>query len=316
MKVVFIIKELNDNYRIIEYNNKKRDENIKNLNELKSYLFKYEIGDLVIHDIPLSVYNPNLQKTKATTTNIIEAFGCDWKSYLSQFTFDKFVDLGLNKFSKANLEVSQDNPLFDFSKQLIDEFTKKSFFGSAADYHQYSFDFVKFYDFLKLQHFPDPNSLSVKNIVVDTLKKDSYNKFILSLHMYEGFVVCSSLITDEIQLDEINIFSNSSEIILPFNLFKYLLKYKNINEVYIKRFYISGKKKLNFNDDLNDVEKLITIGGLAERSDVFTKMYVRYYFFIFSLKYFSEDIISIDLKRKIVHTYNKNIKSPLFHSVK
>lgn len=315
--VVFIVKEINDNYRVTEFNDKKdKDENIKNINELKILIFKYGIGDLLIHDISLSVYNPNLQKTKATTINVIDAFGCNWKSFLAKYSFEDFVNLGVDSFSKSNLEIKESSPIFEFHQEVDKEFKKRSFFGSAADYHQYTFNFSHFYDFLSKQYFPDMNSLSEKPMIVDTLNKNSYAKFILSLNLYEGFVICSSLITDEIQLDEVNIFNNCNEVIIPFNLFKYLIKYKNINELYILKYYVSVKKELVFNENLNEIEKLITIGGLSERSDIFTKLYVRYYFFIYALKYFSEDIVSIDLKRKIIHTYNKNIKTSLFSYIK
>lgn len=314
-KIVFIVKEHNDNFRKIEFFRGKREEFILSVNELKIDIFKYDIDDIIIHDIPMSVFNPNLQKTKAKITNVIEAFGCDWKSFNMQSNYQEFVNSNILDFPKKEFNYTI-MPLKEFFEDLSSEFQKKSFFGSATDYHQYTFNFEQFYDFLKLQHFPDINSIKEKNNIVDMMKKDSFSKFILSLNLYEGFAVCSSLITDEIQLDEINIFNNNSEIIIPFNLFKYLLKYKNITELYITKFYITGKKKLNFNEELNNVEKMVTIAGLCERSDILTKMYVRYYFFIFALKYFKEDIISIDLKRKIIHTYNKNISSELFYPIK
>lgn len=314
-KVIFIIKEHNDNFRKIEFFKGKREEGILSVNELKMEIFKYENEDLIIHDIPMSVYNPNLQKTKAKIINVIEAFGCDWKSFNIQSSYQEFINSNINDFPKQNINYSL-MPLKDFFDELNSEFQKKIFFGSAADYHQYTFNFNEFYNFLKVQYFPDINSISEQNVIIDMLKKDSFSKFVLALNLYEGFAVCSSLITDEIQLDEINIFNNNSEIIIPFNLFKYLLKYKNISELYISKLYITGKKKLNFDNNLNNIEKMVTVAGLCERSDILTKMYVRYYFFIFALKYFKEDIISIDLKRKIINTYNKNISSKLFYSIK
>lgn len=314
-KISFIIKEHNDNYRKIDFVKGKRDEVVLGVNEIKMEIFKYDVNDLIIHDIPMSVYNPNLNKIKAKIINVIEAFGCDWKSFNTQSNIQEFINSGILDFPKKEINYTI-LPLKNFFEELNSEFQKKVFFGSATDYHQYTFNFNEFYEFLKIQHFPDMNSLSEKNIVIDLMKKDSYSKFILSLHLYEGFAVCSSLITDEIQLDEINIFNNNSEIIIPFNLFKYLLKYKNITELYINKFYVSGKKRLDFDDNLNTIEKMVTIAGLCERSDVLTKMYIRYYFFIFALKYFKEDIISIDLKRKIIHTYNKNINSKLFFPIK
>lgn len=317
-KIVFIMKEHSENFRIIECFKNKRDETISTTNEIKTNLFKYDNEDLIIHDIPIATFNPNLQKIKAKNLTTIEAFGCEWKALFTQTTQQEFLNSGILDFPKTEPNYNL-LPLRDFFDEIQQEFQKKSYFGTASDYHQYTFNFNEFYEFLKMQYFPDIKSLSKKNIIVDKLKPDSFSKFILALHMYEGFAVCSSLITDEIQLDEINIFSeknNHHELIIPFNLFKYLIKYKNITELYINRFYVCGKKKIDFNDELSNIEKIVTIAGLCERGDILTKMYVRYYFFIFALKYFKEDIISIDLKRKIVHTYNKNIQSKLFLPIK
>lgn len=325
-KTIFIIKELNDMYRIIEYKNGKRDENIKNQNEMKASLYQYDHNDMIIHDIPLILFKPSESKTRAYMINVIEAFGCDWNSFFTQFSIDDFINAKIDKFSRYDLEIPESNPIHSFYQELQSEFSSKSFFGSAADYHQYTFNVDNFYKFLSKQPFPNPKHLSLKEYIVDTMKPDTYARFILALHMYEGFAVCKSLITDDIQLDELNIFEKSNEIIIPFNILKYIIKSaeknsgqnmkRGINELHITKFYVTTKKIPNFNNDLNSLEKMITLGGFCERSDIFTKMYVRYYFFIYALKYFKEDIISIDLKRKIIHTYNKNIESSLFHSIK
>lgn len=319
-KIVLIIKEYSDNYRKIEFSkNKDKLESVLNQNELKQDILKYEENDLIIHNIPFAVYNPKIMKILAKTINVQEAFGCDWKGFLSQFNFediqDNLVDFDTFKYNTIDYSNFEYAGFYGELDNILN--SKKMLLGQTLDFQQYIVDFVKFYDFIKIQKFPKPNILKRKEFTIDRFKPDLYTKFNFALYGYEGFINCSSLATDDINLDELDVFSSNTEAILPFNLFKYLIKYKDISELLGKEIYISPKTYLNFEDDLTPLGKLIKIAELTERSDPLTRMYARYYYLIFVLKYINMDMTFIDLKSKIIQLHESNTyKTNLFYKVK
>lgn len=323
-KIIFIVQEHSENFRRIEFIGNVRNEDVLGINDIKVKIYEYESGDIIIHDMPISIYNPKLKATKATITHINNVLGVGWKSFLTQFDYIDFIEL----FQKSNLPLdilfktnnnindNISNKYNDFIKDVLSDLDKKVFFGSGTNYSQYSIDLAQFYDFLSYQNIPDIDSLNKRNLNIDTLNHSSFSKFILSLNLYEGYAVCSSLITDEIQLDELNIFNKNSEIIIPFNLFKYIFKYKRVNEAYIKEFYVTNKKRLNLDRNISKIEKAIKVGELSERSDPLIRLYIRYYYFVFSLKFFKEDIISINLKDKVLETYSKSASTNKFYFIR
>ena len=319
-KTILIIKEYSDNYRKIEFTfNGEKNESVLNQNELKLDILKYTENDLMIHNIPFSIYNPKVMKILAKSINVQEAFGCDWNGFLSQFKFqdiqDNLIDVDTFKYNNFDYTNFQLSGFYGEIDTILN--SKKMLLGQTLDFQQYVADFNKFYDFLKIQKFPIPNVLSKKEFQIDRFKPELFSKFTFSLNGYEGFVLCNSLATDDINLDELDVFSSNTEVILPFNLFKYLLKYKDISELLGKEIYISPKQYLNFEDNLSPLEKVIKIAELTERSDPLTRMYARYYYLIFVLKYINMDMTFIDLKSKIIQLHESNTyKTNLFYKVK
>ncbi len=52
--------------------------------------------------------------------------------------------------------------------------------------------------------------LKRKEFTIDRFKPDLYTKFNFALYGYEGFINCSSLATDDINLDELDFFHPAS----------------------------------------------------------------------------------------------------------
>lgn len=318
-KTILIIKEYSDNYRKIEFVfGGGKNESVLNQNELKQDILKYSENDLMIHNIPFSLYNPKVMKILAKSIHVQDAFGCDWSGFLSQFKFqdiqDNLIDNSSFKFNEFNYDEYELAGFYGEVDSVLN--SKKMLIGQTLDFQQYIANFDKFYEFLKIQKFPMKEILTKKNFEVDFFKPETMAKFMFSLNGYEGFVICKGLSSDDINLDELAI-CESSDTLIPFNLFKYLIKYKGISELEITEVYISPKTYLEFEDDLSPLGKLIKIAELTERSDPLTRLYTRYYYFIFVLKYINMDMTFIDLRTKIIQLHESNTyKTNLFYKVK
>ncbi len=136
-KIVLIIKEYSDNYRKIEFSkNKDKLESVLNQNELKQDILKYEENDLIIHNIPFAVYNPKIMKILAKTINVQEAFGCDWKGFLSQFNFediqDNLVDFDTFKYNTIDYSNFEYAGFYGELDNILN--SKKMLLGQTLDF--------------------------------------------------------------------------------------------------------------------------------------------------------------------------------------
>lgn len=314
--IFFIRKEQNSSYRIFSMNESENQKLISQ-DDLKQRLISFKEHDLIIHDMPSTIYNKKMV-TLGEFVHINDAFGCSFNAYFTQFSFNELVLSNIKSFE--NYEIPQlsntKNKHYNFYNELLVSHEKVFFFGGSNDYVEYTINFEQFYNFLKVQNFPDEKSLNEVSFDIPYMSDQNMAKLAFTLGVYEGFAVCELLISDDILLDGLSIFENKSNIIIPFNLLKYLNKYKNIIDISIKKIYITKKKKLQFDDSISPIEKAAVIGSLSERGDLLIRMYVRYYFLIYILKHFQDDVISLNMRNKIFYTYSKGIKTKLFQVTK
>jgi hypothetical protein len=299
--IYFIEKTSNNDYKIINL----EGENIIDIHKLNEKIYSFSEKDIVIHDMT------ELQETVCKSYNVLDYFGCDWNAFNLLYSYNEYVSNSF-EFDTYNEQIS-------FKDLIKNALSNQSYFGENSMFESFSVDFNKFYDFLKIQNFPNSKKitkLSLDNIDLSYSSKDNWLKFIFALHGYEGFVVCNELETEDPHLDSLNILSHNNQLLIPFNLFSYLNKYQEIKDFKILEIYITSRKKYIEKGNKKDkINKFFNYKNLSQNQDPLTQLYVRYYFFIFSLKYFPEELLAIDLKKKLMYSYDPDLEHPYFKHI-
>ena len=298
----FIEKTSNNDYKLISL----EGETLIDIHKLNEKIYSLSEKDIIIHDMT------DLQPTVCKSYHVLDYFGCDWSAFNLLYTYSDYIS--------SNFDFDEYNEDIKYKDLIKNALSNQSYFGENSMFESFSVDFNKFYEFLKIQNFPNSNKITklsnIEEIDLSYSAKNSWLKFIFALHAYEGFLVCTELETEDPHLDSLNIMSHNNQLLIPFNLFSYLSKYQEIKDFKVLEIYITSRKKYTEKGRKTDkINNFFNYKNLSQHQDPLTQLYVRYYFFIFCLKYFPEELLAVDLKKKLMYSYDPDLEHPYFKHI-
>lgn len=265
---------------------------------------EYTKNKIVVHDLKLDKYGKNIYK-------IQDIIGSSWTCYFAQGHFD-ILEEQIDLFDDIKMNDSKQQFRFD---TFIEEQHKFMNVGEIGNYERYVPYLHHFYNFLKVQLYPDVDTLKELNLKVDYMDEISLKRLKLALSMYSGFVVCSEIETEDYNIENMNLMEFGKERILPFPLITYLLKRDKISNLKISKLYIAVKKKFKFKKENTKIEKMFNVGYFSNRSNLAIQLYTKYYFLLFANIYFDSQIIGLDMNKKEVFTFEPDIINNYFSEI-